>query len=79
VIEGGDRPLVGQRAEDGPSDVAGQQLTGDEDDHAQQPQRDQREHQALQQKPGDRHASSSRIAGSASGVLRDGRFAASSA
>ena len=45
-VEGVDRRLVGERAEDPAGDVAGQDLRADEDDHAQQEERDDREARA---------------------------------
>jgi hypothetical protein len=59
VVEVVDDGLIGERAEDGPPDVAGQNLRAEEDDQAEQPERDESEYESLEQEPSDRDSSSS--------------------
>jgi hypothetical protein len=47
VVQLVDRVLVGESAQDGAPDIARQELGRREDDDAQQPQRDDRETEAL--------------------------------
>jgi hypothetical protein len=47
VVHRVDRRLIGERAEDPASDVAGQHLRGQEDDDAEQKQRDEAERDAF--------------------------------
>jgi hypothetical protein len=46
-----DGRLVGERAEDAAGDVAGQHLRAEEDDDAEQPERDERETEPLEEEP----------------------------
>ena len=55
VVQIGHGPGIGERPQDGPSHIPRQELPAGEDDHAEQPQRDQREQQPLRQASEDRH------------------------